>query len=90
VIDPLCSVLFAQSLLPFAGLAQGSAELCLCAGGQTAPTASLGSLPRGNDGLWLEQVPLLLKGLHLSGASISCSLLIYLFNLIELLETGPQ
>lgn len=42
-----------------------------------------------NDGSCSEQVPLL-KGLHLSGTLISCSLLIYLFNQIELLETGPQ
>lgn len=89
-IHPHCSVLYVQNLLPFTRLAHGSTELCLCAGGQTAPMAPLGSLPHSNDGSCSEQVPFLLKGLHLSGASISCSLLIYLFNLIELLETGPQ
>ena len=89
-IHPHRSVLYMQNLLPFAGLAHGSTEVCLCTGGQTAPMAPLGSLPRSSDGSCSEQVPLLLKGLHLSGASISCSLLIYLFNLIELLETGPQ
>lgn len=86
--SPLCAV--RANLLPFAGLAHGSTELCLCAGGQTAPMAPLGFLPSSNDGSCSEQVPLLLEGLHLSGASISYSLLIYLFNLIELLETGLQ
>lgn len=62
-------------------------ELCLCTRGQPDPMASLGSLPTAM--MDHEQVPLL-KGLHLSGTLISCSLLIYLFNQIELLETGPQ